>query len=120
MAKPAWGMKWICQGCGARFYDLQRNPIICPKCTTVFDPESAQRTRRGRGAAAPAKPVPQRAPMPDKFVAPEEVAAEVGEEIEAIVAADADEDAVIEDTEDLPEDENEVAEVIENVDNEET
>ena len=120
MAKPAWGMKRTCQGCGARFYDLQRNPIICPKCTTVFDPESAQRTRRGRSAVAPAKPGPQRVPVPDKFEAPEEVAAEISEEIEAIVEEDVDADEVIEDTEDLPEDENEVAEVIENVDTEET
>ncbi|MGH6931163.1 MAG: TIGR02300 family protein [Dongiaceae bacterium] len=119
MAKTAWGMKRTCQGCGARFYDLQRDPIVCPKCATVFDPESAQRTRRSRSAVAPAKPTPPRPIVPDKFVAPEEVAAEIGEEIEAIEES-VDADEVIEDTEDLPEDENEVAEVIENVNSEET
>jgi uncharacterized protein (TIGR02300 family) len=112
-------MKRACQGCGARFYDLQRNPIVCPKCATVYDPDAAQRTRRGRGAVAPAKPSPQRPAAPEKFEAPEEVAADIGEEIEPI-EDDVDSDEVIEDTEDLPEDENEVAEVIENVDNEET
>ncbi|MGB0671459.1 MAG: TIGR02300 family protein, partial [Rhodospirillales bacterium] len=32
MAKPEWGTKRACQSCGARFYDLGRNPIVCPKC----------------------------------------------------------------------------------------
>ena len=119
MAKTAWGMKRACQGCGARFYDLQRNPIVCPKCATVYDPDSAQRTRRSRGAVAPAKPSPPRPIVPVKFEAPEEAAAGIGEEIEPLEEG-VESDEVIEDTEDLPADENEVAEVIENVDNEET
>ncbi len=38
MAKEVWGAKRVCQnlGCGARFYDLMRNPILCPKCGTEF------------------------------------------------------------------------------------
>ncbi len=36
MAKPEWGTKRECQSCGARFYDLKRDPIVCPKCETVF------------------------------------------------------------------------------------
>ena len=36
MAKPEWGTKHECQSCGARFYDLKRDPIVCPKCETVF------------------------------------------------------------------------------------
>ena len=36
MAKPELGMKRQCQSCGAKFFDLNRNPIICPKCATVF------------------------------------------------------------------------------------
>ena len=30
------GRKAECSECGARFYDLKRNPIICPKCETPF------------------------------------------------------------------------------------
>ncbi len=36
MAKPELGTKRLCQGCGAKFYDLNRDPILCPKCGTTF------------------------------------------------------------------------------------
>ena len=37
--KQARGMKRTCQSseCGARFYDLNRNPIVCPVCGTVYE-----------------------------------------------------------------------------------
>ena len=36
MAKPELGAKRQCQNCGAKFFDLNKDPIICPKCGTVF------------------------------------------------------------------------------------
>lgn len=36
MAKPELGGKRQCQNCGAKFFDLNRNPIVCPKCGAVF------------------------------------------------------------------------------------
>ncbi|MCX7932423.1 MAG: FYDLN acid domain-containing protein, partial [Rhodovarius sp.] len=30
MAKPELGSKRTCVSCGARFYDLMRNPAVCP------------------------------------------------------------------------------------------
>ncbi len=36
MAKPELGTKRQCQSCGAKFYDLNKDPIICIKCGTVF------------------------------------------------------------------------------------
>jgi uncharacterized protein (TIGR02300 family) len=32
------GTKRTCQntGCGSRFYDLNRDPIVCPMCSTVY------------------------------------------------------------------------------------
>ncbi len=119
MVKPAWGTKRTCQGCGARFYDLQRDPIICPKCATVYDPDAVSRTRRGRVTAAVAKPVP-RVAVPDLVEPPGEVVAPELEEAGLEIAAEETEAGdVIEDTEDLPEDDNDVAEVIESVDEEE-
>ena len=50
MVKPEWGTKRICHNCGARFYDLHRDPIVCPKCSTTFDPEALLRSRRSRSA----------------------------------------------------------------------
>ena len=28
------GEKHICSNCGAKFFDLNKSPIICPKCNT--------------------------------------------------------------------------------------
>lgn len=36
MAKPELGNKHQCQDCGARFFDLNKSPITCPKCGTIF------------------------------------------------------------------------------------
>jgi uncharacterized protein (TIGR02300 family) len=36
VAKPELGAKRQCQACAAKFFDLNRDPIICPKCGTVF------------------------------------------------------------------------------------
>ena len=36
MAKPELGAKRQCQNCGAKFFDLNKEPIVCPKCGTIF------------------------------------------------------------------------------------
>ena len=46
MAKPELGAKRQCQSCGVKFFDLNRDPIICPKCGVVF-----QGAARARAAA---------------------------------------------------------------------
>ena len=51
LAKPEWGLKRTCLNCGVRFYDMQRDPIICPSCETVFDPLALVRPKRARAAA---------------------------------------------------------------------
>ena len=48
MAKIERGIKRICQGCGALYYDLNKDPIICPKCGAEFDPEAILKSRRTR------------------------------------------------------------------------
>ena len=121
MVKPAWGMKRTCQGCGAHFYDMQKDPIICPKCATVYDPDAVSRTRRGRSSGGAAKPAP-RVPVPEIVEAPGETVAPELEEAGLEIAAEegeAEGEDVIEDTEDLPEDADDVTEVIENVEEEE-
>ncbi len=42
------GLKRICMSCGARFYDLNKKPIICPSCSTEFTGEIKVKARRGR------------------------------------------------------------------------
>ena len=36
MAKPELGAKRQCQTCATKFYDMGRDPILCPKCGSVF------------------------------------------------------------------------------------
>ena len=52
MTKAELGTKRICPNCGARYYDLNRSPILCPRCGTQF--ELAAVTARAR--PAPVKP----------------------------------------------------------------
>ncbi len=111
MTKPEWGTKRICQSCGTRFYDLRRRPIECPKCGTIFDPETLIKARR-----------PRQAPQPVPAVVEEVVAVEpelVEEEAAAPQVSESEEEEVIEDASELGEDEDDVAEVIENVEEEE-
>lgn len=46
MAKAEWGLKRTCQSCNAKFYDMNRSPIVCPKCGVAFDPEAMLKARR--------------------------------------------------------------------------
>jgi uncharacterized protein (TIGR02300 family) len=36
VAKPELGAKRQCQSCATKFYDLKKDPILCPKCGAVF------------------------------------------------------------------------------------
>ena len=45
MAKPELGLKRLCPSCGAKYYDLNRTPILCPKCGAQFDAGLAARAR---------------------------------------------------------------------------
>ncbi len=42
MAKLELGSKHQCQNCGAKFFDLNKDPIVCPKCGTVFQSVAAR------------------------------------------------------------------------------
>jgi uncharacterized protein (TIGR02300 family) len=53
VAKPELGTKRLCAGCGAKFYDLNKDPITCPKCGTVY--EVVVVAPRGRPDAAAAR-----------------------------------------------------------------
>jgi hypothetical protein len=92
-------MKLTCESCGARFYDLNKQPGHCPKCGTanarpvIFKasrrPSAEEREKAAQLAKAPPKPAP----------ADDDAAADTDD--------DEDED-VIEDTSDLGEDDDDV------------
>ena len=83
MAKPELGTKRLCASCGAKFYDLNKDPIHCPKCGTVYEVAPVV-TRGGRpDAAAAARPAPV-----------EEVVTPEPQEVETVSLEEADAEAV--------------------------
>ncbi|HEX2511667.1 MAG TPA: TIGR02300 family protein [Xanthobacteraceae bacterium] len=127
MAKPDLGTKRLCGNCGAKFYDLSKTPIVCPKCETVFvvaPVSSRARPEAARAAAAavvePEVVAPETAEA--EFVSLEEADAETagaktgveGEDVEIDPALDA--DAFIEEQEEGDAD---VTDIIGDVDKEE-
>jgi uncharacterized protein (TIGR02300 family) len=122
VAKPEWGAKRICPSCGARYYDLMREPVICPKCDTPFDPEAFLKSRRARPAAPVEKELEPVGDELDAELEPEEAeSVEEEEEEEAVPVEEAEEEdeELLEDASELGEDEDDMAEVIENVEEEE-
>lgn len=102
MVKLEWGTKRTCTSCASRFYDLQRSPIHCPKCGTVYEVQTT--SRRGRRTAVDdAKIIP--------FVG-EEVLLDADLDIGVDVERDLDDDTLIEDADDLGEDLDEMADVL--------
>ena len=74
MAKPELGTKRLCTNCGAKFYDLSKDPIVCPKCHTVLELAAVSARSRPEPAAAVAA---RAAPAPqEEVVAPETQEAE--------------------------------------------
>lgn len=65
-SKAARGVKRTCQSdeCGARFYDLNRDPIICPICGSIYEIASNP-AAAAAAAAAEAKAAARKAKKPD-------------------------------------------------------
>ena len=100
MAKPELGTKRLCPSCGAKYYDLNRNPVTCPKCGTVFEAVMTSRAAK----AAKVEETPEDDEEDDDVAAPEIVTLE-----EADAEAEGGDDDVpdLEDTDvDLDDDEN--------------
>ncbi len=100
MAKPELGTKRVCVSCAARFYDLTRQPAVCPKCNTE-QPAEQPRVRRAGGNVMEEKRRAKVVPVPGLDTADAEV--EVADD-------DAEED-VLEDTSDLEDDTDAIVEV---------
>ena len=124
MAKPELGTKRLCASCGAKFYDLNKDPIMCPKCGTVYEVAvAASRRRPDAAAASAAAPLPEAAELPEtqeaEFVSLEEADAEAegkkpgGEAVDDVeieeVEGEEDDSTFIEETE---EEDTDVSEII--------
>jgi uncharacterized protein (TIGR02300 family) len=130
VAKPELGTKRLCGNCAAKFYDLGKDPIVCPKCHTVLQLAALTRSRPEPArtqAAAEEVVVPET--QEAEFVSLEEADAEVeGKKVPEGEAVDgADEEIEIEDEqlddaafiEEQEEGDEDVADIIGDVENEE-
>jgi len=132
VAKPELGTKRLCGNCAAKFYDLGKDPIVCPKCHTVLT--LAAVTSRSRAEPARAQAAAEEVVVPEtqeaEFVSLEEADAEVegnkkGPEGEVVDGADEEieiEDEQLDDAafiEEQEEGDEDVADIIGDVDNEE-
>lgn len=109
MHRPELGTKRVCQHCGARFYDLGRDPIVCPKCGAEHTAEMFNRMKRSKpGAEAAARSAARR---------DAEVTTGDSDDAETEIEETAEEEeAEFEDASELGEDEEDMAQVIDNID----
>ena len=123
VANSKWGTKRMCLSCGQRFFDMRRELIVCPSCDAPFELNSPARTRRSRAPVARK----EAAPPPEPLAATEDGAQTPAEDTEmaAIESEEADSDIeveveeksaeTIEDPSELGEDKDDIAEVIEGI-----
>jgi uncharacterized protein (TIGR02300 family) len=53
LSKPELGTKRDCPSCGAKFYDLNKNPVVCPKCEHEYVPDTGTKAKRAKPAEKP-------------------------------------------------------------------
>ena len=109
MTKPELGTKRVCTSCSARYYDLNKPPIICPKCGAPFEVvATTTRTSFGQRAVVSHPEVePEEAPSETELISREEVETE---DVETDYTAKVDsEDTLIEEVE---EEDTDVSEII--------
>lgn len=95
--KSERGTKRTCQSasCGSRFYDLNRDPIVCPVCGTVY--EMMTTTAVGAVVAAAEKAPRRAAKKPEVAVVPVVGDAPDVEADDALAEIETDDDAIDDD-----------------------
>ena len=53
MVDAKLGTKRVCDACDAKFYDLNKSPVTCPKCGHSFDPSEIIATPKPAARIAP-------------------------------------------------------------------
>lgn len=104
MPKDEWGVKRQCGACGARFYDLMREPVECPKCGETYSPNAALAKGKVVKATAKAKVVAD----DDELEDDEDLVIDDGDKVEIDEDGDA---VVVSSTDDADDDSDEVDDV---------
>ena len=126
MTKPNLGKKRTCQSCEARFFDLNKNPAVCPKCgekykipvtkakkTSPSDPKSNDVSAEVDPLAKDSKIEDFNTELDDSDLEDD------NDELEAELEDDLD-DSLMENTSELDEDNDELSEVFESVNSDDT
>jgi uncharacterized protein (TIGR02300 family) len=103
VVKAELGTKRTCPSCAARFYDLMKHPIVCPKCGQTFIAEALLPSKGGAPAGPKPRPVrePVVEPVPDvELVSLEEAKPAADDEAAAIEDVDLGEEVQVEGEED--------------------
>ena len=108
MSKAEWGVKRRCASCDAPFYDMQRDPIRCPKCDAVFvvaaiasgPARAARKSRSMRPYVAASFGTAVAEPERRDWAPGSHAAADETEEADAETAADQDDEVEVEADED--------------------
>ena len=95
MSKPVRGTKRVCPSCGARFYDLNRTPIVCPVCQSIYQVTPPPRpSRRWERAQSEARKVEEQEAQAPVLEGPEISSLEDAEEGTSDVPIEEDEEIV--------------------------
>ena len=133
MTKPNLGKRHTCKSCETRFFDLNKNPAVCPKCgegiriakpeterpvvaaaeTEVETPSTDTTTGEAASDAVDAADAPE--DSEDSDLEALEGSDEV-DDLEAELEDDQGDDDLMEDTSDMGEDNDDMSEVLEHVD----
>lgn len=109
MATPDRGKKRTCPSCGAVFYDLNRTPIICPKCETEVEVQSLLKPRRPSPQAQSPKPAPKKPVVSDDDGDDDDL------DVDLDVEDEDEDDDLIEDLSDIGDDDEDMSEVKEHI-----
>ena len=96
MSKPARGTKRVCPSCRERFYDLNRTPIVCPVCQSIYQvtPTPTPSRRWGRAQPAEARKVEEQEADAPVLEGPEIISLEEAEEGTSEIPTEEDEESV--------------------------
>jgi len=110
MVDPKFGTKRVCEACDGKFYDLNKNPVVCPLCGYSFDPNAASNSVAPVTEVAPVQDRPEKdddeTPKDENEISLDDIVEEDGDEGDdelaefddgAVLVDDEEDDALLED-----------------------
>ena len=110
MVDPKFGTKRVCEACDGKFYDLNKNPVVCPLCGNDFDPDAASSPVAYVAKVAPVQDPPEKdddeTPRDENEISLDDIVEEDGDEGDdelaefddgAVLVDDEEDDALLED-----------------------